>query len=140
MYRNIAFLNGILLAIMIFFNGLQASITGPYISTLIFHAFGLLFVLIIAILKRNQLPKLKTLQPIYLLPGILGVITILLNNMCIPRIGITLTTGISLYGQLITSGLVEHFGLFGMPVSKFKKGKALGYLLITMGIIVMIFL
>jgi len=36
------------------------------------------------------------------------------------------------------SSLVEHFGLFGMPVNKFKKEKILGFSIISLGIIVMI--
>lgn len=40
MYKNLALLNGVMLAIMIFFNGMLSNITGPYMSTLIFHVLG----------------------------------------------------------------------------------------------------
>lgn len=33
---------------------------------------------------------------------------------------------------------VEHFGLFGMPVNKFRKEKILGFSIITLGAVVMI--
>ncbi|MBY6953214.1 EamA-like transporter family protein, partial [Clostridium botulinum] len=41
-YRNLAVLNGILLAIMIFLNGVLSEKIGLYISTLIYHVLGLL--------------------------------------------------------------------------------------------------
>jgi transporter family-2 protein len=138
MYKNLALLNGVILAIMIFFNGMLSSITGPYMSTLIFHVIGFILILAISMVKKNNIINFKKVPLMFFLPGILSVITILLNNICIPQIGITLTIGISLYGQLIMSIFVEHFGLFGMPVNKFRKGKILGFSIITLGTVVMI--
>lgn len=139
MYKNLALINGVLLAIMIFFNGMLSSITGPYLSTLLFHVLGLFIILILSLIKKNRLLILN-LPIIFFLPGLLSVITIFLNNLCIPKIGITLTIGISLYGQLVMSSLVEHFGLYGMPMNRFKKEKLLGMSIISFGIIVMIFM
>jgi len=138
MYKSLALVNGTFLAIMVFFNGMIANITGPYMSTLIFHVLGFILILIISIIKKNNLPNLKKIPLLLFLPGILGVITILLNNISIPQIGLTLSIGVTLFGQLIMSSLVEHFGLFGMPVNRFKKEKILGFLTISLGIIVMI--
>ena len=138
MYKNLALLNGVILAIMIFFNGMLSSITGPYMSTLIFHVLGFILILAISMVKKNNIVSFKKVPLMFFLPGILSVITILLNNICIPQIGITLTIGISLYGQLIMSIFVEHFGLFGMPVNKFRKEKILGFSIITLGTVVMI--
>lgn len=138
MYKNLALINGVILAIMIFLNGMLANITGPYMSTLIFHIIGFILIIIISIIKKNRLSNLRKLPLMFFLPGILSVITILLNNISIPKIGLTLTIGITLFGQLVMSSLVEHFGLFGMPVNKFKKEKILGFSIISFGIIVMI--
>ena len=138
MYRNLALLNGALLAIMLFVNGMTASIIGAYAGTLLFHLAGLLLILIIILLKRKKFIRWNEIRPVFLLPGVLSVITILLNNLCVPKLGVTLTIGISLYGQLIMSGLVEHFGLFGMPQNRFKKEKVLGFSIISLGIFLMI--
>jgi len=138
MYKNLALINGVILAIMIFLNGMLANITGPYISTLIFHIIGSILIIIISIIKKNRLSNLRKLPLMFFLPGILSVVTILLNNISIPKIGLTLTIGITLFGQLVMSSLVEHFGLFGMPVNKFRKEKILGFSIISLGIIVMI--
>lgn len=138
MYKNLALINGVMLAIMIFLNGMLASIIGPYISTLIFHVLGFILIIIISIIKKNRISDLKEMQIIFFLPGILGVITIFLNNISIPQIGLTLAIGATLFGQLVMSSLVEHFGLFGMPINKFRKEKILGFLIISLGILVMI--
>jgi len=138
MYKSLTIMNGVLLAVMVFYNGMLSTITGPYISTLIFHALGLILILVISAVKRNKLPNMRKVSLLFFLPGILSVVTILLNNLCIPKIGISLTTGLSLYGQLVLSSLIEHYGLFGMPVNRFKREKILGFSVISLGIIVMI--
>jgi len=138
MYKNLALINGIILAIMVFLNGMLANITGPYMSTLIFHVLGLASIIFLSIVKKNKLSNLKKLPLIFFLPGIFSVVTILLNNLSIPAIGLTLSIGVTLFGQLVMSSLVEHFGLFGMPISRFKKEKILGFSIISLGVIVMI--
>ena len=138
MYKNLALINGVILAIMVFFNGMLASITGPYMSTLIYHVLGLVLIIFISIVKKNKLSNLKEVPLIFLLPGILSVITILLNNISIPKIGVTLAVGVGLFGQLVMSSFVEHFGLFGMTANKIKKEKILGLSVISLGIIFMI--
>jgi len=138
MYKNLAFINGVILAIMIFLNGMLASVTGPYMSTLIFHILGFILIIIISMIKRNKFSNLKYIPFMLFLPGVLSVITILFNNISIPKIGLTLVIGVTLFGQLVMSSLVEHFGLFGMPINGFKKEKLLGFSIILIGIIVMI--
>jgi transporter family-2 protein len=140
MYKNLTVFNGMLLAVMIFFNGMISSKVGPIVGTLIFHVLGLILVFAISIFKKNKLPKLKKVSRISYLPGMMSVITILLNNLCIPQLGVTLTVGISLFGQLVISGLIGHWGLFGMPVYRFRKVKILGFSMISGGILIMMLL
>ncbi len=138
MYKNLALINGIILAVMIFLNGMLAIITGPYMSTFIYHVLGFILIMTISIIKKNRFSNLKKVPLMFFLPGILSVITIFLNNISIPEIGLTLAIGVTLFGQLIMSSLVEHFGLFGMPVNRFKKEKILGFSIISLGTIIMI--
>jgi bacterial/archaeal transporter family-2 protein len=138
MYKKFSLINGVILAIMVFFNGMLTSRIGPYMSTLIYYLLGLFFIIGISIVKKNKLLILRKLPIIFFLPGILGVVTILLNNIAIPQIGVTLTVGVGLFGQLAMSSLVEHFGLFGMPVNRLRKEKILGLSIISLGIVAMI--
>ncbi len=138
MYKNLGIITGVILAITIFLNGMLASITGPYMSTFIFHFIGLIIIIIISIVTKNKVCNLRKIPVLFLLPGVLSVLTIQLNNICIPKIGITLVVGISLFGQLVMSNIVDHFGLFGIPINKFKKEKIIGFSIISFGIIAMI--
>ncbi|WP_315115660.1 DMT family transporter [uncultured Clostridium sp.] len=139
-YRNLAVLNGILLAIMIFLNGVLSGRIGLYISTLIYHALGLLLILLVSIVVKNKLPKFNKIPTILFTPGILSVLVIFLNSLSSSKIGITLTAGIGLFGQLVLSTLIDHFGLFGMPVNKLRKEKILSFSIIITGLIFMIIL
>ncbi|APQ72819.1 EamA-like transporter family protein [Clostridium botulinum] len=139
-YRNLAVLNGILLAIMIFLNGVLSEKIGLYISTLIYHVLGLLLILLVSIVRKNKLPKFNKIPVILFLPGILSVLVIFLNNLSSSKIGITLTAGMGLFGQLVISALIDHFGLFGVQVNKMRKEKILSFSLIITGLIFMILL
>lgn len=139
MYKNLIVFNGMLLAVMIFFNGVISSKVGPIVGTLIFHVLGLIMILAISIIKKNKL-NLRKVSLFTYLPGMMSVITILLNNLCIPELGVTLTVGISLFGQLVISCLIGHLGLFGMPVYRFRKEKILGFSMISAGILIMMLL
>ncbi|NFO71645.1 DMT family transporter [Clostridium botulinum] len=139
-YRNLAVLNGILLAIMIFLNDVLSEKIGLYISTLIYHVLGLLLILLVSIVRKNKLPKFNKIPVILFLPGILSVLVIFLNNLSSSKIGITLTAGMGLFGQLVISALIDHFGLFGVQVNKMRKEKILSFSLIITGLIFMILL
>lgn len=138
MYSSLALVNGIILAVMVFFNGMLSKTAGPYMSTLIYHLLGFVLIMFISLAKKNKLSNFKKLPVIFFLPGILGVITILLNNISIPHTGVTVAVGAGLLGQLVMSSIVEHFGLFEMPVNRLRKEKIPGFLIILLGIIVMV--
>lgn len=137
-YRNLAVLNGILLAIMIFLNGALSKKIGLYISTLIYHIFGFMLILLVSVVRKNKLPKFNKIPVILLVPGVLSVLVIFLNNVCSSKIGVTLTAGMGLFGQLVLSAVIDHFGLFGMPVSKLRKENLLSFSIIITGLIFMI--
>ncbi len=140
MYKGLALLTGIFVAIMLSFNGLLAGLLGSYFSSFVYHLTGFIIILIIYVFKRKNKLNVKDLSLIFFLPGFLSAILVLFNNISINQIGITLTIAVSLFGQLIMSGLVDNFGLFKMPVIKFKKKKLFGYSVMLFGIIFMILL
>ncbi|WP_425445909.1 DMT family transporter [Dethiothermospora halolimnae] len=138
MYKGLTLITGILLAIMLFFNGMLSGVVGPYFSNLIFHIIAVFFIVILSLITKNKWSNIKKAPKIFFLPGILSVSVIVLNNICIPKLGITLTVGISLFSQLIVSNIIDHFGIFHMPVIKFKPKKLIGFSIILLGIVAMI--
>lgn len=140
MYKALAFLIGIIIAFMVSINGLLANMTGPYFSNFVYHLSGFFLILIVFIIQKAKTFRLKDIPVIFFLPGALSVLVVVLNNICINELGVTLTIAISLFGQIIISGLIDNYGLFHMPVIKFKKEKLIGYSFIFIGIILMVLL
>ena len=138
MYKAAAVLIGILIAIMVTFNGVLANYTDQYKSILIIHVVGLIVLIIILLLKKEKL-KFKKDIPIYLFSGgLIGVFVVFLNNACFNTLGASLTLSLGIFGQLVLACFIDHYGLFGLNIYKFNKKKIVGFFIILSGLIAMI--
>lgn len=138
MYKSYGVLVGLLIAIMVMINGTLASFYGDYAATVIIHIIGLIIVLIILVSKKEKIRFSKNI-PIYLYAGgAVGAFMTIFNNMCFSNLGVSLTLALGLVGQLLASAIIDHFGLFGLNVDKFKKEKVLGFAIILVGITIMV--
>lgn len=138
MYKSFAIFIGILITIMVTFNGALAKYTNQYISILIIHMVGLVALIIILILKKEKLKIHKNI-PVYLFSaGLIGVLVVFLNNLCFNSLGASLTLSLGVFGQLVLASLIDHYGLFGLDTYKFKKKKIIGFFIILVGLVTMI--
>lgn len=138
MYKISAVFIGILIAIMVTFNGTLANYTNQYQSILIIHIVGLIAVIIILIFRKEKFIIIKNI-PIYLFTGgLIGVLMVFLNNLCFNFLGASLTLSLGIFGQLILACFIDHYGLFGLNTYKFKKKKIIGFLIILSGLVTMI--
>ena len=137
MYNILALLIGALISIMISFNsGLEGYVGSTY-SVVIIHAVGLIAILIVAAIKKEKI-VIKEAIPFYLfLGGIFGVMLTLVNIITIGGIGVALTTALAVFGQLVFSSLVDHFGLFGLTKYEFNPKKLVGLLIVFVGLVIM---
>ena len=137
MYNILALLIGALISIMISFNsGLEGHVGSTY-SVVIIHAVGLIAILIVAAIKKEKV-VIKEAIPFYLfLGGIFGVMLTLVNVITIGSIGVALTTALAVFGQLVFSSLVDHFGLFGLTKYEFNPKKLVGLLIVFVGLVIM---
>lgn len=137
MYNILALLIGALISIMISFNsGLEGYVGSTY-SVVLIHAIGLIAILIVAAIKKEKM-VIKEAIPFYLfLGGIFGVMLTLVNVITIGSIGVALTTALAVFGQLVFSSLVDHFGLFGLTKYEFNPKKLIGFLIVFIGIVIM---
>lgn len=137
MYNILALAIGALVSIMISFNaGLESRIGSSY-SVVIIHAVGLIAILIVAAIKKEKI-IIKERIPFYLyLGGIFGVTLTLVNIVTIVNIGVALTTALAVFGQLIFSSLIDHFGLFGLHKYKFNPKKLIGFMIVFVGLVIM---
>ncbi|MFL0247496.1 DMT family transporter [Candidatus Clostridium stratigraminis] len=139
MYKLLSGFIGILITVMLVVNGALSKNTGTYSSIVIIHIIGLICISCILLIKRIKL-KLHNNIPVYLYSaGAIGVFTVLLNNLSFNNIGASLTLALGLLGQSITSIVIDHYGLLGAEVYKFKKQKLIGLIIITLGIVIMTF-
>ena len=137
MYNILALLIGALISIMVSFNsGLEGYVGSTY-SVVIIHAIGLIAILIVAAIKKEKV-VIKEAIPFYLfLGGIFGVMLTLVNVITIGSIGVALTTALAVFGQLVFSFLVDHFGLFGLTKYEFNPKKLVGLLIVFVGLVIM---
>jgi len=134
----LALMSGIMIAIMVTANGMLAESTSYWISLIIIHFAGLATAGIVLIVRKETRDIFGGIHFVYMLGGALGVFTILLNNLCVNNIGVTMTLGLALVGQIIASGIAEHFGWLGVHRKKLSFGKIPAYLLMAAGAAVMI--
>lgn len=133
----ISLLIGALTSIMILFNGTLSDFYGNLASTILIHVVGLIGILFLIIIKKDRLNFGKGLPILMYSAGFVGIGTVLLTNLSFMELGVSLTLALGLLGQTIFSLIIDHFGLFGLPESKFQPKKLTGLVLITLGIFVM---
>ncbi|MDD6795759.1 MAG: DMT family transporter [Clostridiaceae bacterium] len=140
MYNILSMFVGILIGLMTVFNSILSTYMGNYTSTVIIHLAGFLGVIFILLITKSKLSFNKNISLITYSAGVVGVFTVLFNNLTVTYIGAALTTAIGLLGQTLSSIIIDHYGLLGVTVVKFNKKKLIGLSLILAGIGIMTFL
>ncbi|WP_294405540.1 DMT family transporter [uncultured Clostridium sp.] len=140
MYNLLSLLIGILIAVMVAFNGELSNGTGNYSSLVIIHVIGYLAIVLLMMYKKIKIPFKMTL-PLWLYSaGVITVGTVLINNIAYAEIGVSLPVALGLLGQSLTSLVFDHYGFLGMSKIKFNKKKIIGITIIVIGVCVMTFL
>lgn len=138
MHFLFSMITGILIAIMIVANGELASGFGIYSSTAIIHLVGLIFISIVYVLKKRPKQSAKKLPAYLYLGGLLGVGTIVFNNMAFGKISISAILALGLLGQSLAAIVIDQFGWFNMPKVAFRKRKLIGLSFVLLGILIMV--
>ena len=114
MYYLLSLLAGMLISVMVVFNGGLNGRVGQTAALVIIHLAGLVFILLLMLLKGEKL-RLKRL-PFYLyLGGLLGIMTTVFNNTAFGHISVSAMMALGLLGESVSSLLADHFGLLGLP-------------------------
>ena len=137
MYYFLSLLTGILISIMIAFNGRLTTQYGVYSATVIIHIVGLIFITILAIANRERLFSKRQAWFLYL-GGAIGVLTTIFNNFAFGRISVSAILALGLFGQSVAGLLIDRYGLLNMQKYPFAKKKIIGLLFIIGGIVSMI--
>ena len=133
MYYVFSLLTGILISVMIAFNGGLTERLGIYSATVIIHIAGLILITIIVLIRRDRFITLGHPWFLYL-GGAFGVLTTVFNNLSFGRISVSAILALGLLGQSMAGLVIDQYGLFGLQKHPFTKGKLFGLILITGGI------
>ena len=137
MYYLLSLLAGMMISVMVVFNGGLNARAGQAAALVIIHAAGLLFISLVHLI-RGEKPRLKSL-PLWLYAGgFIGVVTTIFNNTAFGHISVSAMMALSLLGESVSGLLADHFGLIGLPVRRFRPEKLWGGLLTLTGIVWML--
>ena len=133
LYLGFLLLAGILQGVMVSLNAQM----GNYFSLfgICFFVHGIALVLLLGYLLVKRQPLRFSGAPWYVyLVGVMGIAIVASSSWCTLHIGAAAMLALSTAGQLISSKLVDQFGLFGMPVVKLRTKQLPGYLLVIVGV------
>lgn len=138
MYQMLSFIIGIVIAVMISVNGTLSNCYDVFRSAVIIHIVGVIFATLLYCLKKEKKPLFRQ-EPFWLyLGGALGFLTTIFNNFAFEYINMTSIIALGLFGQMLSSALIDTFGLLGMEKYPFRKSSLLGVFFALAGVFVML--
>ncbi|WP_411168697.1 DMT family transporter [Clostridium sp. MB05] len=137
MYNFLSLFTGVLITIMISFNGILSSYIGNYTSTLIIHIVGFIILTLVLLFKKYKIELSKNIPIILYSAGVIGVFTVLFNTISFSALGASLTISLGLLGQTVSSLVIDNFGLMKMQKIEFQRKKIFGVSIIILGIVIM---
>ncbi len=141
-YSIWAIIIGVLIAIQASTNtALRVQLNSPWIAAFFNFAVGIiaLFILIL-IIKPGTFSEMKPIiageVPLWkLIGGLLGAFFVVSVTILVPHLSVCKVVILYLFGQIITSVIIDHWGLFGMPIDRLTVQKGLGIALLIAGVI-----
>ena len=136
MYAFFTLIAGACQSAMASLNGMITSYLGMFGMSLAVHVIGGL--LLILYMKLTTREKLKiTGLPWYLYSaGFFGIFLVATSSYCIGNLGVSVTTCLSVTGQLAISAAIDHFGWFGVPKAAFNLKRLPCFALILAGLLI----
>lgn len=134
MYYLLSIIIGTIIAVMVGVNGQLTMKYGLYLATVMIHIAGILMVLLTMIWRKEKFHINRKFQWFIYTGGALGVVTTLFNNLAFGKISVSAILALSLFGQSLTSIVIDEFGLFHMEKRPFCRLKWIGILLVIIGI------
>lgn len=137
-YIALSTVGGILIPIMAALSGaLGRTLDNPWAAAAIVSAGAFALVLAFTLLTGSMnisWDALKQTKPLQLLAGVGFAYYLLSITWAGPRFGIGNAVMFVLAGQIISSAVIDHFGLFGAPQKPIDAMRALGLVVMATGI------
>jgi bacterial/archaeal transporter family-2 protein len=100
-------------------------------------AVGLLAASVVSLAVSGRLPavaSLRNLPPVSLAGGLIVAFYVLSVTLLVPRLGVGVTILFAVSAQVLTSALIDHYGLLGVPVRPVGAVRAFGLALLILGL------
>ena len=131
MIQLLVILAGVLLSLMQSFGGVLSGYVGVFGTSLAVHLIGgVLLAGYILTLLRSRI-RLGPMPWYVYFAAVFGIALTAGNSYCVARLGASLTTCLSIAGQLFFSALLDHLGALGLRRTRFdpRRLPALGVIL-----------
>ncbi len=138
MYNLLAIFVGFLLTLMSTLNSGLSNYIDVSIVLVIFHVLAAIISLVLILATKQNLTFKSDLPVLFYIGGVIGFFSVLLGSVCMSNMGASLTVAIIIFGQMVTSAFIDHFGMFGMTKTKFNFKKIGGFFIISVGLALMV--
>lgn len=137
LYLGLLLLAGVLQGIMVSLNAQLGTYFSLFGICFFVHGIALILLLGYLLIKRQPLRFSGAPWYVYLVGG-MGIIIVASSSWCTLHVGASAFMALSTAGQLVSSALIDRFGLFGMPVTRIRKQQLPGYALVLLGVILVV--
>ena len=133
----LSLLAGMLISVMVVFNGGLNAQMGAGLSLVIIHVAGLFTIILLMALRKEKF-RTSRLNVFWYLGGLVGILTTLFNLRAFGHISVSAMMALGLLGESLSGLAADHVGFLGIPVRRFRREKLLGGLVALLGILIMI--
>jgi transporter family-2 protein len=141
-YLGLAVVTGMLLPLQPAINKqLRDHVGSPWLAALVSFTVGtllLMLAVLVLVVMRDGLPAAAEVRaaPWWAwVGGAIGAVFVTASIVLVPQLGVVLLVGAVLFGQLLSSVIIDHFGLVGMRQQQVNWGRVAGVLLLLAGVV-----
>jgi transporter family-2 protein len=135
----LAVIVGALIPVQAATNAAMSRVVGSVaITSLVLFAIGFVVVAAWAIVMRVPLPSLETLRlvPAYgYFGGFIVASYVIAITFLAPQLGVGNAIRLVVTGQIVAAVIIDHVGAFGAVVQRLTMGRAIGVVLMIIGVI-----
>ena len=121
-------------------NRLREAVQSPVLSALIGFLVGgtLLAILILSgLFERGELRGLRNAPWWAWVGGLLAVFSVMAGIVALPRMSSATIIAAAVFGQLVASMVIDHFGWLNVPVVPINRSRIIGAVLLLIGAFLM---
>lgn len=120
-------------------NSLNAALgqqAGVFTATLFFLGPGVLLLPLLSLVVDASSPQpIKSWRPLYMIPGLLNVLSIAGSVFLIPILGVQLMVSTVFTAKVLTGLLLDGLGWFGLPRSPITRLRLLAATVLSLGVV-----